>query len=444
MLVEGKNEKNCLVFKFKKLMRMFKNLVRFLIDLRFAIILLVLICFVIALGSIVEQDEPSQYYIDKYPGTKPILGFFSSGIIFTLGLDHIYRSGFFLFLLFLLGSSLFFCTLHQQIPNLLLAKDLVFFKFANQISCFPFFQVFDLNFKFVLEAEILQSLKTLNFYTHQQKNSFYAAKGLFGKVGPILVHFSLICILVGAILGAFGRYSSQEFVSRGEIIHVQNILGSGVLSFFPKITLRLNDFWIEYNHHKINQFYSNVSLLTTSGFEQINGTIAVNLPLSFQEIVMYQTDWNLLGIRILKDFRAVIEYPLTLISSNPKVWVSSISNGSFLLVDDLRQGIKLYDKFGIFLQQVNFGEVFVNKSFNYLVIDCVCESGLQIKFDPSIPFIFFGFGILIFSTFLSYLTYTEIWFCLAQNKLFLGGQTSRSNIWLHIFSRNLISYLITK
>ena len=66
----------------------------------------------------------------------------------------------------------------------------------------------------------------------------------------------------------------------------------------PELNSRVNDFWVEYQDNRIKQFYTNLSILNNKGIEVKNQTISVNNPLRYQNIDFYQSDWNLLGIRI--------------------------------------------------------------------------------------------------------------------------------------------------
>lgn len=46
--------------------------------------------------------------------------------------------------------------------------------------------------------------------------------------------------------------------------------------------------------------------------------------------------------------------------------------------------------------------------------------------DPGIPLIYTGFGFLMFSTLISYITYSQIWIVKGQKKIFIGGNTTRA------------------
>ena len=72
------------------------------------------------------------------------------------------------------------------------------------------------------------------------------------------------------------------------------------------------------------------------------------------------------------------------------------------------------------------------------VIEIIPSTGLQIKYDPSIPIIYAGFGLLMVTAFLSYLPYTQIWIYNKQDTCWLGSLTNRGKINLEIEFENLI------
>ena len=72
------------------------------------------------------------------------------------------------------------------------------------------------------------------------------------------------------------------------------------------------------------------------------------------------------------------------------------------------------------------------------VIEIISATGLQIKYDPSIPIIYTGFGLLMVTAFLSYLPYTQIWLYNKKNICWLGSLTNRGKINLEIEFENLV------
>jgi cytochrome c biogenesis protein len=63
---------------------------------------------------------------------------------------------------------------------------------------------------------------------------------------------------------------------------------------------------------------------------------------------------------------------------------------------------------------------------------------LLIKYDPSIPIIYFGFGGLIITTVLSYLPYTQIWILSRKKNSWIGSNINRRTIHFEIEFENFL------
>jgi cytochrome c biogenesis protein len=59
-------------------------------------------------------------------------------------------------------------------------------------------------------------------------------------------------------------------------------------------------------------------------------------------------------------------------------------------------------------------------------LEIISSTGLQIKTDPGIPFIYFGFFLLMLSTLISYITYSQIWIIQKDQKFLLVVHTNRA------------------
>ena len=406
-----------------------KKIFRFVADLRFSIFILLLISFVSILGTIIEQDQLIETYKQNYPLTNPVFGFLTWDQILKFGLDHVYKTWWFFILIFLFGLSLISCTFLQQLPSLKIARRCQFFRATNQFYRLKIFTILH-NFSF---PKILLRIKQNQYSIFQQKNIIYCYKGLTGRIAPILVHFSMILILLGTIVGSLFGFKAQEIIAKTENFHIQNTLTSGQLSIIPKTSIRINDFWIIYTKNKtVSQFYSDLSVLDNQGNEIERKTISVNYPLIRKNIYYYQTDWNLIGLRFQITQNESIEYPLiNLLNNQNKVWLTWISNNKFFnegviaIIDNLEGYCSIYDETGKFL-----GNIELHESINFkrpiTFIEILSSTGLQIKTDPGIPIIYMGFLLLMLSTLLSYLTYSQIWLIQQNQKLFIGGTTNRA------------------
>ena len=410
---------------------------KILIDLKFSILILALIAFASSFGSFIEQDEPRSFYEENYPIEKPIYGFVTSKIILNFGLDHVYNTWWFLLLLFILGLSLIGCTLTRQFPLVKNSKEYFFRKQSNSFLRLPF--SIKLQKNFYLKEIILIKLQKLNLYIYQKGDLIYGYKGLIGRISPILVHVSLILILGGSTLGAFKNFKAHEVLPKGEVFHIQNPLKIGRLTPLPNITTRVNDFWVDYKNNKINQFYSNLSILDNYGNEVKNQTISVNNPIRFNDIDFYQSDWNLIGVRIKNlENNQIYEYPVFKLNKNAKSWITWINDSSktiSLVFDQLENTFSTYDEKGKFLEIKNIGDAITK---TYTIIELLPSTGLLIKYDPSIQLIYLGFGLLMITTLLSYLPYTQFWIFENSKNIWVGSSTNRGKIQLEIEFENLI------
>jgi cytochrome c biogenesis protein len=402
---------------------------RVLADLRFSIFILLVISFCSILGTIIEQDQSIEVYKTNYPLTMPVFGFLTWDRIIRFGLDHVYKTWWFFLLIFLFGLSLVLCSFLQQLPSLKVARRCQFFRTTNQFYRLKISTI--LNFSSF--NKIMWRIKESKYSVFQQKNMIYCYKGLIGRIAPIIVHFSMILVLMGTIIGSLFGFKAQEIIPKTETFHIQNILNTGQLSIIPKTSARINDFWITYTKTKtISQFYSDISILDNKGNERNRRTISVNYPLVSEGVYYYQTDWNLIGLRFKNLNNEIIEYPLVnIVNNRNKVWLTWVSNkfelnnGIIAIINNLEGYCSVYNETGEFLGNIELNEIMkIPESISLLEI--ISSTGLQIKTDPGIPIIYLGFFLLMISTLISYITYSQIWIIQKNNSIYIGGNTNRA------------------
>lgn len=406
-----------------------QKIFRIIADLRFSIFILLLISFFSILGTIIEQDQSIETYKINYPLTNPVFGILTWDRILQFGLDHVYQTWWFFLLIFLFGSSLIFCTFLQQLPSLKIARRCQFLRTTQQF--------YPLKISTILPSvsfpKVLLRIKSKNYSIFQQKNTIYCYKGLTGRMAPILVHFSMLLILFGTILGSLLGFKAQEIIPNTESFHIQNVLSNGQLTTIPNVSARINDFWITYtNNTTVSQFYSDISILSNQGNEINRKTISVNSPLIYKNVYYYQTDWNLLGLRFQNLTNDHLEWPLSnFTSKSTKLWLTYLVNQNLLnseiiaVVDNLEGYCSLYNETGKFLGNLELHET---GNFKQLLTfsEIISSTGLQIKQDTGIPIIYCGFFLLMISSLLSYITYSQIWMIQQKKEIFIGGTTNRA------------------
>ncbi len=413
--------------------RILKNGSKKLANLKVAIALLFIIGILIALGTFIEQDQTLAFYKENYPETKPIWGFIDWKFLINLNLNQIYTAPLFLFILLLFGSSLLACTFTTQLPVVRKFRLWQFFQNSNQYR------------KLAIQTDIEKTLSNTfsyglhqnNYHNFRQGKTNYSYKGLFGRIGPIVVHFSIILLMIGSSVSSFTSYNAQEVVPRGEIFHLQNLIKSGNISQIPQdISWRVNDFWITYTDDlKTNQFYSDISALNQQGIETKRKKIFVNEPFVNNGLTIYQTDWNIVGLKVQVNEDLPIQLPLQKINKNGRrFWFTSVpltktseNNTLLILINDLRGNVLVYDKKGTLLTESTIGsKIAINQKSQITFNEFITSTGLQIKKDPGIPIVYFSFFFLMVSIYVSFLSYSQIWELESNFDLITGGTSNRA------------------
>ena len=412
----------------------FVKLLKRLANLPLAIGILFTIGNLIAIGTIIEQNQSISFYKENYTETKPVLGFISWKLILFLNLNEIYTSYFFIFLLLLLGSSLLACSFTTQLPALKKFRLWNFLKYPEQFKKFT--------------SKSTQTLKTANniiftlykedYHIFRQGKKNYAYSGLLGRVAPIVVHFSILLLLLGSTLGSFNGYEAQEIIPRGEIFHIQNLIKSGDLSYVSQnLSWRINDFWITYTKDlKTNQFYSDLSLIDNFGSEIKRKTIFVNEPFVYKGITLYQTDWDILGLKIKINNKLTVQIPLKKINKNGKnFWLGKIvleedSKVFTILLNDLKGNLFVYDDKGLLVKECSVGDNLALSTSNTIKFyDIITTTGLQIKIDPGIKVVYTAFFFLMVSAYTSYISYSKVWGIENSAQFIIGGNSNRAVLY---------------
>lgn len=442
-----------------------------------------------ALGTFIPQNKAFEYYVENYPtdGDK-VLGFLSYDLIFLLDLDHIYTAWYFYATLGWLAASLMACTTTRQWPAVKVAQRWRFLASPVNVAkqglekggmaeVLPGARVQDLG----------SGLAKKDYQVFVQGPSLYAFKGLAGKLGPIGVHVALLLTLAGASYSGFGGYKGTAMVPEGQELFVADAIRPvSSVAISPdgasKI-LHVNKFNIDYRPDgSIAQFYSDLSLIDPSqqptreqldratseasstgapqqvfGREVMRKTISVNDPFRFGGLTMYQTDWSLSSLRVRivdsgsgtpLQSGSILDLPMASLEGRPgingRLW------GSYLPVEmlseqELQQGraprgisvlardpesVIFYDTKGVFVgvRRPGSGKPIDVEGVSVVAEAVVAATGLEIKSDPGVPIVYAGFGGLMVTTLVSYLSHSQVWAVQEGTTLYVGGRSNRARL----------------
>ncbi|HHV65463.1 MAG TPA: cytochrome c biogenesis protein ResB [Peptococcaceae bacterium] len=315
-------------------------------SMRMAFRLLIVLGIAASLGTFIPQGFPADFYLEHY-------GYLLGKLLLMLSFDHLYSSWWFLGLEGLLGFNIVFCS--------------------------------------------LQRLRTINS---------------IWETGSILLHLSIPVIFLGGVISAFLGIRADIKIAVGE---TKDLTGLG----FPGYVMQLEDFRIEYyDTQEPKQYVSTVVLENASG-ERLAGEIKVNHPLKHKELKIYQHSygWQVSGMVKYEDLSQPFQMEeggelalnaqeglvlkLIFIPDFDKQTAALRSLSSFphnpRLACALIQDTELLDmKFAAPGEQVILGE------HQVLFVAYRYYSGLIVKSDPGLLWIFCGFGLMVLGFLLRY------------------------------------------
>ena len=412
-------------------MLIFQKFISRISSLKFAISLIILIAISSGIGTFIPQGNKNQFYIDAF-NENPIFGFIDGEKFLKLQLDHIYTSFWFLLLLVFLCTSLAACSLKRQIPSL--KGYLKWTDYKNEKR----FQKLQLSFtcQFKTDADYLSKANALltkqGWNTTKFQNRISARKGLIGKLGPIIVHIGLIILLIGSAYGSFVGQSREQYLSAGESL---DLIDEGTNS---KSSIKLENFIIERESDGIpKQFISRLDFSSKDLKTNEIKIAKVNHPIRFRGLTIYQADWAISNIVLEIDsilYQLELK-PIPEISN--QIWGVLIELGKdikkkYLLTIDNENGplkISNIEDFSEKLVYLNQRSVKINSS-ELSLKKIIPSSGLIIKNDPSVPFIYFSFVLVISGTILSLIPTNQLWilFNKESKQLLIGGLSNKNLI----------------
>lgn len=416
-----------------------KKVLAALSNLPLAIAEMFAVAVLMALGTFIDQGEAPNFYSEKYPEDNPVLGIFTWRWILTLGFDHMFASPVFLGTLVLLGASLMACTYTTQIPLVKVARRWSFLHSADSIR--------KQEYSDTLPSASIQDVGVIlmgaGYEVFLKGPSLYAFRGLAGRVAPIGVHLALLLIMAGGTLSAVGSFRGSVTVPQGLNFVVGDVLGpSGFLSTPSEsftTEVHVNRFSMDYYESgEVSQFHSDLSLFDINGKELMRKTISVNDPLRYGGFTIYQTDWSLSALQVMKDGEGPFNLafaPLQ-INGDKKLYGTFLPienadstnlKGISMLARDM-QSVVLYDQEGKFagVRRPNSNLPIEIDGVKIVVLDAIGSTGLELKTDPGVPVVYAGFGALMLTTCISFLSHSQVWALQDGTTVVIGGKTNRA------------------
>ncbi len=272
----------------------------FLSSVKLAIVIFALISLTSIIGTVLEQRaEPATniQILSRLFGESLAPGLYN--VFNKLGFIDMYHSWWFTALLVLFSVNLIICSL-DRLPRIWkLVREPIGPMTEERLRKFTISREVVLKEKpDRVRDTVKKAIKNARFrYTEVQEEKgyqFYAQKGNYTRFGVYVTHFSILIILVGAIIGirlGFGGYlnlpegavSTVAFSRTGKEIP----LGFGI---------RCDRFDVEfYDNSDMPKEYRSWLTVIKDGREVLTKSIVVNDPLTYEGITFYQASYGLIN-----------------------------------------------------------------------------------------------------------------------------------------------------
>jgi len=422
------------------------SLWRFFSSLKLTIFLLIGLAVVSVIGTIIPQGNPPPVeYLQAISQAKYEL-------YSKLGFFNMYHSWWFVLLLYLLTLNLVACSLrrlphdwkllNEHVPVLDEQKE----KSLANVQSWKVSQSAG-NLKASV-ADILGRSFTAPVVTKvNDEYHFFAQKGRFSRLGVYILHFSIIIIFIGAMIGSFFGYKAFVQIAEGDAATAASTTTGKVIDL--GFAVRCDSFSLTLYDTGAPKEYRSVLSVIENGKTVIDKqAVIVNSPMTYRGITFYQSSYSQEGNPsfhfAVRNRKTGAETRLTVTGDQPLTLpegetltvlgfapdVGSIYPGfSGPAVQVQLQGksaatepFALLEKYPAF--NADKGGAYV---FTFTGIDQKWRTGLQVTKDPGVWVVWLGCFLLVSGIFVSFfLSHRRIWVRIGSGRIVVAGSTSKN------------------
>lgn len=377
-------------------------------------------------------------------------------LIHYLGLNDLYHTGWFRFLLLLLTVNLIICTL-QRLPKTIkqlkqrddriAPEKLTKFAHHSQIdSQLPQSEV-ESKLAGIIPAEF-GPLRQL------EDPSAYAAvveKGRWSRWMVYVVHLSVLLILIGALVGSIFGFKGYMNIAEGTTAQEVHLYRGGSTVTLP-FKVRCDDFAVSfYDTGAPKEYRSDLSIID-KGRNVLTRSIIVNDPLTYDGVTLYQSSYGamLKYAKVeLSDKESGKTYKLTLPygeavpipGTSDKVQIVDYQQnmaqfGPAVGIALIREGQEPTGSWILTKMPHFHGNKIQNYQVNVLKVEDGYYTGLQVKRDPGVWIVYAGFIAMLVGIGLTfYSSHRKLWVWAGpiktgknSTRIIVAGRTNKNPI----------------
>ncbi len=267
----------------------FNSLWKFFASIQLTVVVLLSLAVTSTIGTLVPQNQsPEQYY--------RAFGDFLFRLFSVLDIFDMYHAWWFQLLLILLGVNLTVCSIDR-----LSATWSIIFPEKKHFSPNRFrklkkhhrfkTKLASEKLKPMLSSALSKSFGYLKLEDTPEGFMFYAEKGRLSRLGVYVVHFSVLLLLVGGLIGSFWGFEAFVALPEGESVDSVKIRNTGETRELG-FTVRCDNFSLsKYPNGTPKEFKSSLTVLE-NGNTVLQKDIIVNDPLRYKNINFFQSSYG--------------------------------------------------------------------------------------------------------------------------------------------------------
>lgn len=420
----------------------------FFCSLKLSIFLLILLAVTSIIGTVIPQSPPREY-LEQIGETK--IRLYSA-----LGFFDMYHSWWFILLLYLLTVNLVACSI-KRLPRV--------WKFISEPTL-----VFDdglekslsLTHEFKLTGDAATLRDKMAAFVRAEfaapvvtevngEYHLFAQKNPYCRLGVYVVHFSIIIIFIGALLGSFFGY--KAFVNIVEGTSTSTVYTRTEKPIDLGFAVKCEKFSVSfYDTGAPKEFKSILTILENgkpvTGYENI--PIVVNSPLSYKGITFYQSSYGPAGdsavyhftvrprkggapVKIAARQGERVLLPgggyMQVVEAVPEVraFIPQFS-GAAAKIETVSAGGGAPQQFIVFQNFPQFDEQRGGDLiFTYDGADEKFYTGLQVAKDPGVWVVWLGCALMVVGICMAFfLSHKRLWVRVVNGRVTIGGTASKN------------------
>jgi cytochrome c biogenesis protein len=262
-----------------------------------AVVVFTIISLTSIVGTVIEQQAEPQRNIKllaKLFGESAAPTLYS--VFDTFGFTDMFRSWWFLGLLFVFAANLIICSL-ERLPKIWkVVKEPVKPVTSQQLASMSLKREAVIKEKVEkVRAAVEAELKKAGFKPNVDKDGgflqIFSEKGRYARLGLYVTHFSILLIMVGAIAGIFTGFNGFLNLPEGAMSSVAYTRNGREIPL--GFDIRCDDFDVSfYENSDTPKAYKSWLAIVENGREVLKQDIEVNTPLRYKGITFYQSSYG--------------------------------------------------------------------------------------------------------------------------------------------------------